>query len=92
MAEKHAEQFSSQSHTEQPYWKRAADEQLARMASMLEEAGRLEGKMFAYGASAIEEASSMMKGSLGKAGELSAEWRRLALEAARRSAEMFPLS
>jgi hypothetical protein len=69
-----------------------ADEQVGRMGAFFDEARKLEGKWLEYGTSTIDEASALMKGSFGYLTQLSADWRRISLESARRTAELFTRS
>ena len=83
-----AENVSSQTQQNVGNFKKAAEEQVARMGLMLDEAAKLEARLVDYGISAIDEAASMWKGSMRYATELTTEWRKLSLEAARRTTEL----
>lgn len=68
-------------------WKKMVDEQMARVTSIYDELSKVEGKQIDQLRSGIDEAAKMMKESLAYATQLTAEWRRLSLEATRRAAD-----
>lgn len=70
-------------------WTRAVDDGVARMTAALEESAKLETKGAEQVTQAIDELAKLQKDSLAYALQLGAEWRKLALEATRRTAELF---
>ena len=70
-------------------WKRLVDEQTGRMESMYAEMGKVEDKSIERMQSAVDESARLMKDTFAWYGELSAEWRKLTLDATRRTAELF---
>ncbi len=90
----HTSASSAASQSQQNFFAfgKLTQEQLSRMGAMLEEAQKLESRMFEYGATAVDEYASLMKGTLRYAGELTNEWRRMSLESAKRAAELFTRS
>lgn len=77
----------SETNAQVESWKKMLTEQGERMAAMYDEMGRLEAKGLEQARTAIDEATRLMKSALDYQSQLSAEWRRLALEATRRAAE-----
>jgi len=91
MAEKNISQSQQvYTQTQQAFdaWKKVVDDQLARMGSMYEEMAKFEGKGVEQARNAIDEFSKLMKESLSYATQFSGEWRRVTLEATRRTAEL----
>ena len=83
MAEK-----NSQSHNNTT-WKRMVDEQTGRIESIYAEMAKVEDKGLAQMNAAIDESARLVKDSFAWYTELSAEWRKMTLDATRRSAELF---
>lgn len=69
-------------------WKKVIEEQISRMSAVYEEFAKLEGKGLQQARNSIDEVSKAMKDSITYANEYSSEWRRLTLDAARRTAEL----
>ena len=69
-------------------WKKMVDEHAARVASMVEEMGRLEARGLEQARGALDEAQKLVRTSLDYQAQLTAEWRKLAVETTRRAAEM----
>ena len=69
-------------------WKKLVAEQVARAAGLGEEMAKAEAKRVEQTTAAIDEMARMTKETLGYMTSLSAEWRKLSLEAAKRAAEM----
>ena len=78
----------SQSHNPQDAVRKMVDEQLARMAAGYEEAAKMEAKFLEGARTAIEESARMFKDSLAYATQLSAEWRKVSLDAAKRASQL----
>lgn len=69
-------------------FKKLVVEQNARIEKMTEEMAKIEAKGMDQMRTAIEEATRLMKSSLDYQAQLSAELRKMALEATRRATEM----
>jgi hypothetical protein len=67
-------------------WNKVVAEQVSRVESGLGELAKLESKAVAQAVNGFEEASRYAKESLAIAEKASAEWRKLMLDAARRTA------
>lgn len=83
MAEK-----NSQSHNNGA-WKRMVDEQTGRVESLYAEIAKVEDKGVERLNAAVDESARLMKDSFSWYGEMSAEWRKMSLDATRRTAELF---
>ena len=83
MAEK-----NTQSHNNGA-WKRMVDEQTGRVESIYAEVAKVEDKGIERLHSAVDESARLMKDSFTWYGEISAEWRKMTLDATRRTAELF---
>jgi hypothetical protein len=83
MAEK-----NSQSHNNGA-WKRMVEEQTGRVESMHAEMAKIEDKGIERMHAAVEESARLMKDSFSWYGEMSAEFRKMTLDATRRTAELF---
>lgn len=70
-------------------WAKAVSDGVERMKSMQDEAIRYENQGVAQAKVNIDEGARLMHEGLKYAQELGAEWRKLSLEATRRSVEMF---
>ena len=66
--------------------KKMMDEQTARLQAMAAEASKLEGKMLENANKAVDESVKLVKESLAQAANLSAEYRRVTLEATKQVA------
>ena len=84
MAEK-----NSQSHNTSGSWKRMVDEQTGRVESLYAEMAKVEDKGIERMQAAVDESARLMKDSFSWYGEMSAEWRKMTLDATRRTAELF---
>ena len=71
-------------------WKKMVEEQLQRFAAVQDEMAKAEQRHAEQVRAAIDEHARMMKESLAYAAQLSSEWRKLSLDAARRSADVVP--
>lgn len=69
-------------------WSQLAREHLARLESLSEQVGKLQGQGVQRAHQAIDESAKLMKASMDYATELGAEWRKLGLEATRKTAEI----
>jgi hypothetical protein len=73
-------------------WRKSVDDQIARMGSVYEEFAKSESKSVEQARTAIDEFAKVMKESLNYATQYAGEWRRLSLEATRRTAELMTKS
>lgn len=72
----------------QAFWKKAVEDAFGRTTSFYEELGKMEAKRNEQASQVIDEMAKLTKESFAYASALSAEWRRLSLEAMKRSSEM----
>jgi hypothetical protein len=72
----------------QQEWRKMVDEQLSRLSSGLDEAARMEARSADQARAAIEELARLAKESLTWSAQMTAEWRRLTLEGARRAVDL----
>jgi len=81
---------STTSHTQQirDAFRKAVSDHAERVDGVFAEIAKLEEKGIEQAAAQLDEATRLTKVSLAYAGELAAQWRKLAVDAARRSAEM----
>jgi hypothetical protein len=84
-----AEQTTSQSQQIKDTFKKAMEDHAARVESTFAEMGKLEEKGLEQATKQLDEVARLTKVSLAYGSELAAQWRKLVLDAARRSAEMF---
>ena len=69
-------------------WQSVLDAQLERMDAAFGTANRYEGRAVKQSAEALEEAARLTKDTFFYVGELAAEFRKLMLDSARRTAEL----
>lgn len=79
---------SSQPHNSNGTWKRLMDEHTGRVESLYAEMGKIEDKGFERMSAVVDEGARLVKDSFAWYGELSAEWRKMTLDATRRTAEL----
>jgi hypothetical protein len=84
-----AEQTTSQSQQIKDSFKKAVEDQTARVESAFVEMARLEEKGLEQATKQLDEVARLTKVSMAYGSELAAQWRKLVLDAARRSTEMF---
>lgn len=72
-------------------WKKAADDQVARLELGYAEVARMQEQGLEQARHAVDELGKLTKDSFGYMFQLSAEWRKLTLEAARKTAEIWSL-
>jgi len=77
----------SQVREAQSAWKKAADEQIARMELACGEMARMQEQSLEQGRHAVDEMAKLTKDSFNYFGQLSAEWRKLTLDATRKAAD-----
>lgn len=68
-------------------WRKAAEANVARMTGMYEMLASFEGKGVEQARQAIDEGARLMRESLDYATRMSAEWRKMSLEATRNAVE-----
>ena len=83
-----AEQTTSQTQQIKDGFKKAIDDNAARVESAFSELGKLEAKGLEQACAQLDEATRLTKVSLAYASELAAQWRKLVIDATRPSAEM----
>lgn len=69
-------------------WKKVVEDTMVRMPTVFEELAKLEQRGFEQARVAIAESARLANASLDFAMQLSAEWRKMTLDAARRTAEL----
>ncbi len=69
-------------------WTKAWDEQLARMTAVSEEIGKFEHKGVAQATTAVDEMAKMTRESFAYGSLIAAEWRKVTLDAAKRTTDM----
>lgn len=69
-------------------WTSFLRDQMSRMQAWSDEFARMEGQMFDRLRTTAGDASRMVNDSIGYASSLTAEWRKLALDAGKRAIEM----
>jgi hypothetical protein len=67
-------------------FRRSTEWQLAQVQTLCDEAQKLEGRAAEQARSVIDESARLMRETVGYAAQLSSEWRKLALEMARKGA------
>jgi hypothetical protein len=83
-----AEQTTSQTQQIRDNFKKAIEENASRVESAFSEMAKLEEKSLEQACAQLDEATRLTKVSLAYASELGAQWRKLMVDAARRTAEM----
>jgi hypothetical protein len=86
-----SETKTSQVRETQAAWKKAVDDQIARAELAYAEMGRLQEQALTQQRQAIDEMAKLTKESVDYFAQLSAEWRKLTLDAARKTAELVNL-
>ena len=72
-------------------WNKMVTEQSDKVAAMYDELAKLETKGFDQTRAALEETTKLVKSTLEYQMQLAAEWRKLAIDATRRAAEVMTL-
>ena len=83
-----AEQATSQTQQIKDGFRKAVSDHAERVDSVFTEMAKLEEKGLEQACAQLDEATRLTKVSLAYASELGAQWRKLMVDAARRSAEM----
>jgi hypothetical protein len=84
-----AETNASQSHNAGAPWRKMIEDQVARVEAAQAEAARLEAEGAERAREAIEEMAGLSKATLAYMTQLSAEWRKLSLEATKNAAALW---
>ena len=83
-----AETVNSQTQQIKDGFKKAIEDHAARVESIFGEMAKLEEKGLEQACAQLDEATRLTKVSLAYASELAAQWRKLMVDAARRTAEV----
>ena len=86
-----AKTTQTQNPTQIPYdaWKKLVDDQLGRIQTFNDEMARYEKQAVEQTTQAVDELAKLMKESLDYAGQLTTEWRKVAIDATHKASEMF---
>jgi len=76
----------------QAFWKKAIEDTFGRTAAFYEEMAKVDASRNEQVSGAVDEVAKLTKESLAYSASLGAEWRRLTLEAIKRSTEMFSVA
>jgi methyl-accepting chemotaxis protein len=79
----------SQVREAQDAWKKMMGDHAARMEQMYAETARLQAQGLEQSQKAVEELARLSKDSIQYMGQLSAEWRKLTIEATKKTAELW---
>jgi hypothetical protein len=90
MAEKTVSQSQQTASIPADAFRKAMDEQFNRWNQVIEETQKAQARWFEQSNTAIEEMATMMKAGLKYQADLASDFRKLALETAKKSAELFP--
>lgn len=85
MAEKTASQ-TQQAAADQ--WKKIVEDQVARVQQLQDDLARFEQKGIEQMRTAVDESAKIAKESINYLSQLTAEWRKLSIDATRRAAEL----
>jgi hypothetical protein len=75
--------------TAQAAWKKIVDDSVARVELAYTEMNRLQEQALAQNLKAVDEMAKLSRDSVEYMGQLAAEWRKLSLDATRKTAELF---
>lgn len=84
-----AEQENSQSQQIKDGFKKAMEDQAGRVESAFSELAKLEEKNLEQACAQLDEVARLTKVSMAYGSELAAQWRKVVLDATRRTADMF---
>lgn len=84
-----ADPFTSQVHNVQAFWTKAFEETVNRTNAVYAEIGKVDTKTTEQVGQMVDEAAKLTKESIAYSSALATEWRRLSLEAVKRTADMF---
>jgi hypothetical protein len=83
-----SDQATSQSQQIKDGFRKAVEDHATRVESAFTEMAKLEEKGLEQACAQLDEATRLTKVSFAYASELAAQWRKLAIDAARRTADM----
>jgi hypothetical protein len=83
-----ADQSTSQTQQIKDGFRKAMDDQAGRVESVFSEMAKFEEKGLEQACAQLDEATRLTKVSLAYASELAAQWRKLVVDATRRTADM----
>ena len=86
-----SEKIPSQVRDVQNSWKKAMEEQLARMELAYGEVSRMQEKNLEQSRHAVDEMAKLTKDSFNYVGQLSTEWCKLTLEATKKATDFFTM-
>lgn len=69
-------------------WRKGVTDHLARVQAVTDEVARVEAQGFAHTRTMIDESAKLAQETVSYASQLSAEWRKLMFEAARKSLDL----
>lgn len=81
--------FTSQVQNIQAFWTKAVEETMNRTNAVYTELGKVDAKTSEQAGLVVDEAAKLTKESIAYSSALASEWRRLSLEAVKRTADMF---
>ncbi len=84
-----AEKTVSQVQQSAEGWKKLWEEHLGRMAAAQEQTARLEQQWMDNLQAAVDQTATLTKQALSYSAQLSSEWRKLSLDAARKTTDLF---
>jgi hypothetical protein len=90
MAEKTVSQSQQTAQIPTDAFKKAIEEQFARWNQVLEETQKAQVRWFEQSNQAIDEMASMIKAGLKYQSDLANDFRKLAMDTAKKSTELFP--
>ena len=83
------ENITSQVQNVQAFWKKAVEETVNRTNTVFAEVAKVDAKTTEQAGNMVDEAAKLTKESIAYSSALASEWRRLSLEAVKRTADMF---
>jgi hypothetical protein len=86
-----SEKTASQVRDAQNAWKKMVDEQIARTELMYGEVARLQEQGLEQTRHAVDEMAKLTKDSVNYFAQLSAEWRKLTIDAAKKTADLMSI-
>ena len=89
MAEKNPSQ-PQQTSTPVDAFKKAMDDQFTRWSQVLDETQKVQSRWMEQSNQAIDEMANLMKAGIKYQTDLAADFRKVAVDAAKKSAELFP--
>lgn len=73
------------------FWRKAFEDHVGRVATLSDEWGKMEGKGLEQANALVDEVAKMTKETCAYSGQLAAEWRKVMLEATKKSLEMWSI-